>query len=67
MAADEIDYEALAARLTDPEVETVAQRELYGEEAAAHGRALLLREYGSEEALKASLRPGRPKLSIRKP
>jgi hypothetical protein len=67
MAADEIDYEALAARLTDPEVETGAHRELHGEEAAAHGRAFLLREYGSEEALRAALRPGRPKLGTRKP
>ncbi|MFB2582335.1 hypothetical protein ACEXQD_13890 [Herbiconiux sp. P15] len=67
MAADEIDYEALAARLVDPEVETGAHRELHGEETAARGRAFLLREYGSEEALRAAVWPGGPKLSIRKP
>ncbi|MCS5732876.1 ribbon-helix-helix protein, CopG family [Herbiconiux daphne] len=67
MAGDEIDYEALAARLTDTDVHTGAHKELYGEDAAAHGRAFLLREYGSEDALKAAMRPGRPKLGTRKP
>jgi hypothetical protein len=67
MAGDEIDYEALAARLTDPDVESPVRRELHGDEAAAYGRAFLLREYGSEGALDAALRPGRPKLGSRKP
>ncbi len=67
MDGDEIDYEALADRLTDPEVSTAARREMHGEEAAAYGRAFLLREYGSEDALNAALRPGRPKLGTRRP
>ncbi|SEI17800.1 MULTISPECIES: hypothetical protein [unclassified Leifsonia] len=63
MAGDEIDFDALAARLTDPNVEIGSKKVLRGKEAAAYGRAMLLREYGSEEALAAALiAPGRPKL-----
>lgn len=56
-------YDELAARLTDPatplpEPDAV----LTGEAAAAYGRAFLLREYGSEEALQRALRPGRPRV-----
>ncbi|MGB3910127.1 MAG: ribbon-helix-helix domain-containing protein [Pseudolysinimonas sp.] len=48
---------ALADRLTDPitpppELSDIAK----GPEAAAHGRALMLREYGTEEALENVLR-----------
>lgn len=63
---DEIDYEALAAHLTDPETEIRGLGEaLHGEAAAAAGRAFLVREYGSEEALEAALKAGRPRLGER--
>lgn len=64
---DGTDYEALAARLTDPfGRKTVPIKDvgpaLRGDEAAAAGRAFLLREYGSEQAIhgamKAVNRPG---------
>lgn len=55
------DYDALAARLTDPEtVLRSAGPVLAGAGAAAAGRDLMLQEYGSEEALEAAMRPGRP-------
>jgi hypothetical protein len=55
---DELDHlAALAERLNDqtsapPKVSAIA----VGDEAAAHGRALMLREYGSEAALEHVLR-----------
>ena len=55
------DYDALAAELTDPG--TVLQPAgvvLAGSDAAAAGRALMLQEYGSEDALEVAMRPGRP-------
>jgi hypothetical protein len=53
-------YDELAARLTDPATPLPAPRAvLTGDAAAADGRAFLLREYGSEEALQRALRPGR--------
>lgn len=60
----EVDYDALAARLTDPEVPLAAPREVHvGEDAARFGREFLLREYGSEEALQEAMRnPGRPRV-----
>lgn len=61
------DYDALAAALTHPE--TVLQpvgTALAGPDAAAAGRALMLQEYGSEEALEAAMRPGRPALGREK-
>ena len=63
MVGDEIDYDALASRLTDPDVELRPGQVLRGAEAAAHGRELMLSQYGSEEALEAAMiHPGRPKL-----
>lgn len=63
MAGDEIDYDALAARLTNPDARPQPGQVLRGEEAAAYGRAFLLHEYGSEEALAAAMvRPGRPRI-----
>lgn len=57
------DYNELAARLTDPATPLpTPEAVLTGEEAAAEGRAFLLREYGSEEALQGALRPGRPRV-----
>lgn len=57
-------FEALAARLTDPATALPAATDVAtGAEAAARGRALMLKEYGSEEALGAVLRQaGRPRL-----
>lgn len=61
---DDAAFDRLAARLTDPatpmpELTNV----LTGEAAAAAGRAFLVSEYGSEEALDAVLRAaGRPRL-----
>lgn len=61
---DEAAFEALAARLTDPSIPLPKPTNvLTGEAAAAAGRAFLIREYGSEEALDAELRAaGRPRL-----
>jgi hypothetical protein len=58
------EYEALAARLTDPDYEPPpATNVLTGDAAAAAGRELMLSEYGSQEALDAALRSaGRPRL-----
>lgn len=61
----ETDYEALAARLSDPDapLPKSAGRVKTGAAAAESGRAFLLREYGSKEALDAELRKaGRPRL-----
>jgi hypothetical protein len=56
-------YDELAARLTDPATPLPApSKVLTGDAAAAEGRAFLLREYGSEEALQRALRPGRPRV-----
>lgn len=60
---EEAHYAALAERLTAPDYEPQsAGPALTGAAAAAHGRALMLKEYGSEEALEAALRQaGRPR------
>jgi hypothetical protein len=60
---DDIDYEALAARLTDPDVPlTPTGKALFGEDAARAGRTFMLEQYGSEEALERAMKPGRPAL-----
>ncbi|MFB2599082.1 hypothetical protein ACEXQE_14920 [Herbiconiux sp. P17] len=58
------DFEALATRVTDPATDLPNVTNVStGERAAAQGRAFLLSEYGSEEALDAALRKaGRPRL-----
>lgn len=58
------EFEALAARLTDPQtVLPKPQGVMSGAAAAAAGREFLLAEYGSQEALDEELRQaGRPKL-----
>lgn len=67
MAGNEVDYEALAQRLTDPETEVRGTgKALHGAEAAEAGRSFLLREFGSEEALQEALKPGRPKVGQKK-
>lgn len=59
-------YDSLAARLTNPETPLPDPANVRtGADAAAAGRALLVREYGSEEALGRALRPGRPRLGDR--
>jgi hypothetical protein len=61
---ESFDYEETIRRLTDPDIPIAGVgRPLHGEEAAAAGREMMLREYGSEEALERALRPGRPGLS----
>lgn len=56
MSTTDEDYEALAARLTDPNVSMGEPLlVLTGPAAAAAGRAFLLREYGSDEALRVAL------------
>ncbi len=60
---NDVDYDELAARLADPATPLpVPTAVLTGAAAAAEGRAFLLREYGSEEALQRALRPGRPRV-----
>jgi hypothetical protein len=61
------DYEALAARLTDPGVELPKPTNVVtGAAAEASGREFMLREYGSPEALDEALRTaGRPRLGTR--
>lgn len=63
MATDE-NFDALAERLTDPSTPMPKGSKIStSEAAAAHGRALMLREYGSEQALDAVLRrAGRTRL-----
>lgn len=57
------DYDALAERLTDPEVPLKASRSaLTGDAASQVGREFLLGEYGSERAIEAAMRRGRPKV-----
>ncbi|MFJ8896655.1 hypothetical protein ACIRCZ_18880 [Leifsonia sp. NPDC102414] len=58
------EYEALAARLTDPDTELPAPHNVLGGRVAeAAGRKFMLSEYGSQEALDAALRTaGRPRL-----
>ncbi len=56
-------YDELAARITDPATPLPEPGTVFtGATAAAEGRAFLLREYGSEEALQRALRPGRPRV-----
>jgi hypothetical protein len=63
MATSDPDYDALADRLTDPDSEVRGVgKPLTGTAAADAGRAFLLREYGSEQALQRALRPGRPRV-----
>jgi hypothetical protein len=63
MAIDE-DFAALAERLTDPSTNVPKSSEIStGAAAAAHGRALMVGEYGSNEALDTVLRrAGRTRL-----
>lgn len=57
------DYDELAARFTDPATPLPDPGAVFTDAAAAaEGRAFLLREYGSEEALRRALRPGRPRV-----
>ncbi|MEV8212287.1 hypothetical protein [Leifsonia sp. NPDC077715] len=63
MTDDKTDYEALIARLTDPNIPLVPTgKALFGEDAARAGREFLLEQYGSEEALQEALKSGRPSL-----
>lgn len=56
-------YNKIAERLTDPQTQLPEPQNVRtGADAAAAGRAFLLREYGSEEAVARATRPGRPRL-----
>lgn len=59
---DEVHYAELAEKINAGDFEVVPGSVLTGAAAAEAGRAFLLKEYGSEEALAEALRPGRPKL-----
>jgi hypothetical protein len=60
---DGVDYDALAERLTDPVAPLKPiGKALRGADAAEAGRAFLLREYGSEAAVREAMRPGRPRV-----
>ncbi|TFD45391.1 hypothetical protein E3T55_18850 [Cryobacterium frigoriphilum] len=57
------DYSDIAQRLGDPLGALPEPRNVRtGAAAAAAGRALLIGEYGSEDALTDALRPGRPRI-----
>lgn len=63
MSTDTFDYDALEARLTDPDVALKSAGQVNtGEDAAAEGRAFLLREYGSMEAIEQEVQRGRPRV-----
>lgn len=64
---DTTDYEALAEQLTDPAVPIKGVGPaLRGEDAAAAGRAFLLREYGSAQAIHEAMKTGRPRVGAEK-
>ena len=63
MTEKDVNYDALAARLTDPRNPLPTPTNVAsGATAAEQGRAFLVREYGSEEALSHALRRGRPRV-----
>lgn len=58
-----IDYNALVSHLTDPDRPLRSAGQVTtGAAAAEEGRAFLLREYGSDEAIQTELRRGRPRI-----
>lgn len=62
----EADFEALANRLTDPNNELQRGGQvLSGTSASDAGKAMLIRDYGSEEVLIATMRRGRPRVGDR--
>lgn len=64
---DDTDYEALAAKLTDPNYPIHSDGwVLTGTEAAAFGREFLIREYGSIEAVYEAMGRGRPPVGSKK-
>lgn len=67
MADKDARFDALVSRLTDPaKVLSSPTDVVTGEKAAARGRALMVSEYGNDEALDAVLRrAGRPRLGER--
>lgn len=67
MTDEKIDYDALAARLTDASVSAPEPADaVVGESAAARGRELLLREYGTESGIEDAMRRGRPSVGSAK-
>lgn len=56
-------YDKLDEYYSDPKTEVNAVgKPLFGEEAAKHGQALLVKEFGSAEAVEAFIKRGRPRL-----
>ncbi|WP_427004437.1 hypothetical protein [Pseudarthrobacter sp. H2] len=55
------DYDSLADRLTGDSPLGVAAVQ-FGSDAAASGRAFLLREYGGDAAIRQAIRRGRPRV-----
>lgn len=67
MANEDTRFDSLTSRLTDPaRVLSVPADVATGEKAAARGRALMVSEYGSDEAVDTVLRrAGRPRVGER--
>lgn len=64
---DDTDYEALAARLTDPNYEIPLGGELLvGDAARTWGREFLTKEFGSIEAVYEAMGRGRPPVGSQK-
>jgi len=58
-----VDYDEIAARLTDPATPLQAPTAVRtGDDAVAYGRDMLLREFGSDEAIAQAVRRGRPRV-----
>lgn len=65
---NEIDYDALAARLTDPDQPVHSAGQVETNDAAAFtGHAWLLREYGSDEAIAAAMSVSRGRSRVGAP
>ena len=57
------EYDALAARLTDPNTPIPPPREVQsGAAAGSEGHAFLTREYGSQDGISAAMQRGRPRV-----
>ncbi|CAN5320800.1 hypothetical protein BH09ACT6_BH09ACT6_03080 [soil metagenome] len=66
--ATERDYDQLSDRYTDPAVPVAPVGPVVtGAAAAAAGRAFLVSEYGSEEAVDQLIRRGRPRVGHKRP
>jgi len=62
MTGQEIDYNALSEKLLGDAPVHAGKPPLRGDAAAAAGHALLLDEYGSDQAINQAVRSGRPRV-----